>query len=193
MPSLYMFSLDGARVFGPESRSQIGEVLIAAFQSRFPSALPFVTVDGLGTELVATIENGEVISVEPSVAYHVWLHMNMAGGDGSDPIGVDITNTTITPILFSAQLRQTADPYSAIIAKTYDYRITMRCDGSVYDVRSIHLESGIMTTIGYQGNKEARAGIVQVFESDFEKVTVGANTYTVHLAQPVLFKVYRNM
>lgn len=131
---------------------------------------------------------------EPEQFIDLWLHIQLSGGDGIDPVGIE-TNTS-PDIIGVATIRGSGNPASPVVqAFSGKWRVTLRqSDGRIYDVIAITFDKGVANFLYRRTRASKRGpGVVHLLPSDLEPVRYGNAVYTLQLAgaEPV-FKVYED-
>jgi len=141
-------------------------------------------------EIAPTLDDqGAVTSLDVSPTPTLWLHVSLSGGDGDTPPG--IKNDGTDTLTVNVALRAGPEPEAPLVPASGSFRVTVRDDtGAVYDVVKVSLASGQASFAYTTGG---RPGLCRLEERDLAPLTAGDTTYRLRLAQPVEFKVYREL
>ena len=151
-----------------------------------------IYVDGTDKERVEIgyIYDPETELFSESVSNNIYLHTNLSGGDGIDPIG--ITNDGIESISILATFRTGEDSESDVITSiNSSWRVTIRNkNNDIYDIVNVTFTNGV---VSFNYTTTSSPDICSIVESDFEDVTIGETTYEIKLIGNTTFKVYRSL
>ncbi len=141
-------------------------------------------------EITATLDDqGAVSSLNVSPTPTLWLHVSLSGGDGDSPPG--IKNDGTDALTVSVALRAGPEADAQLVPASGAFRVTVRDDsGAIYDVVKISLSNG-QGSFSY--TTDGRPGVCRLEEGDLAPISAGGTTYRLRLAQPVEFKVYREV
>ncbi len=141
-------------------------------------------------EIAPTLDDqGQVTSLALSPAPTLWLHVALSGGDGEVPPG--IKNDGQDALKVSVALRAGPQADAQLVSADGAFRVTVRDDtGAIYDVVKISLSGG-QTSFSY--TTDGRPGLCRLDERDLAPISAGEATYRLRLANPVEFKVYREL
>lgn len=126
----------------------------------------------------------------PVVRIKVFIHVDITGGDGEVPPGINKNNVDFVSITFT--LRETENPASAVkTAISRNWQVKLRDqDGNLYDYLQVAFVNGV-ATIQYTAT---RPGVVSIFKEDVSDIISGAEVTLVPSAStsPML-KVYNDL
>jgi hypothetical protein len=148
-------------------------------------------LDQAGLEEIAVTldDQGAVtgLSVQPTPT--LWLHVSLSGGDGDTPPG--IKNDGADALTVNVALRAGPEPDAQLVPANGGFRVSVRDDsGAIYDVVKVSLSDG-QGSFSY--TTDGRPGVCRLEEGDLAPITAGDTTYRLRLANPVEFKVYREL
>lgn len=123
-----------------------------------------------------------------SLENSLYLHSEMAGGDGKDPIG--ILNDDSSTLSISAAMRFSSDPNSDIVtAFNGEWRIKIRDESDmIYDIITVEFING-ESVINY--TTKNKAAECYISEDDFDPVEYNGVIYSVRMVDDISFIVYK--
>ena len=147
--------------------------------------------------------NNLVDSLNNPQRFEMWYHIEMTGGDGKKPVGIQ--NNGTDSITVAVAVRETEDKESPVRPINDSFRVDIKTqDGVTYDVLLVTLKNGVgsvtYTDSSAKGNNLSitipRDLLVTINESGvITVVTRGSNpegnVYSVHLIGDTQFVVYR--
>lgn len=159
---------------------------------------PFVSYDdalAFANSLIHTLNNPQ--------RFEVWYHIEMTGGDGKIPLGIQ--NNGTDSIMVAVTVRETEDKESPIRSINDSFRVEIKAqDGTTYDVLLVTLTNGVgsvsYTDSGTKGDiltiTIPKDLFVTINESGgISVVNRGSQhsgeIYSVHLIGDTQFVVYR--
>jgi len=96
-------------------------------------------------------------------------------------------------IVFEAHLKASTDPEDDDLPVNYTWDIRVRNESDLfYDAFALNFVEGMAGGI-YEYQSGLPLGRYYINEADFDRVTLGATTYTVKLLEPLIFTLYRNL
>jgi hypothetical protein len=128
-----------------------------------------------------------VNAVQNYITPAIWAHVSLSKETlciNSDPADF---------ITFSAALRVSPDPESLILPINYSWNLKLRDEnGLIQDTFHSIFVNGAFSGM-YSYKEGLPLGRYHLDEADFDRITVGATTYSVKLTTPLEFTIYRNL
>ncbi|MGD8561090.1 MAG: hypothetical protein PVG03_01075 [Desulfarculaceae bacterium] len=140
-----------------------------------------------------TLDGGNITNVEPAPEpATLWLHVDLSGGDGGDPIG--IKNDGQDYITVNIALRDGPDPGTSSVAPVNGtWRIPLRDEaGNIWDMVRVTLSNGQLST-QYRTRTGARPALVHLNEADLEDIEHNGQAHKVRLTETIQINVFRDL
>jgi len=130
-----------------------------------------------------TLKVSEYAAPGPSIYAHVQLSGNNLCINADPPDSIS----------FECHLKATPDPEDDDLPINYTWNIRVRNESDLfYDAFALNFVNGLAGGL-YEYQDGLPLGRYYINEADFDRVTLGATTYTVKLIEPLIFTLYRNL